>query len=87
MEEADYQSDGPVILERGDVVVIGTDGIWEARDPEDQMYGHQRLEEELMACREASAEGIYETIMASVFTFCAGRAPEDDVTLVVLKAL
>ncbi len=87
MEEADYESDGPVTLERGDVVVIGTDGIWEARDPEDRMYGHKRLEQELMACREASAEEIYEAIIASVITFCAGRPPKDDVTLVVLKAL
>jgi sigma-B regulation protein RsbU (phosphoserine phosphatase) len=86
-EEADYGSSGPVKLESGDVVVIGTDGVWEDRDPEENMYGHERLHEQLAACREESARGIYDAIMASVTEFSAGRAPEDDITLVVLKAL
>jgi sigma-B regulation protein RsbU (phosphoserine phosphatase) len=86
-EEADYTRSGPVKLESGDILVIGTDGIWEARNPEENMYGRERLQEELAACREASAEGIYEAIMASVLEFMAGRPPEDDITLVVVKAL
>ncbi|NLW51077.1 MAG: SpoIIE family protein phosphatase [Candidatus Brocadiaceae bacterium] len=86
-EEADYTSSGPVRMESGDVMIIGTDGIWEARDPEDNLYGHERLHATLAACREASAEGIFEAIMESVTEFSAGRPAEDDITLVVLKAL
>lgn len=86
-EEADYGSSGPITLESGDVVVIGTDGIWEARNPGDRLYGHERLIDELSACREASAEDIYETIVGSVLAFCAGRPAEDDITLVVMKAV
>jgi len=86
-DEADYRSSDPVKLESGDVVVIGTDGVWEARDPEDNMYGRERLQAELGACLEASAQGIYDAIIASVLEFSSGRAAEDDITLVVVKAL
>ncbi|MFO8007400.1 MAG: SpoIIE family protein phosphatase [Candidatus Brocadiia bacterium] len=86
-EGADYGSSGPVELASGDAVVIGTDGIWEARNSEGDMYGHQRLDGQLAACREASAARIYETVITSLLTFCAGRPLEDDVTLVVVKAL
>ena len=30
-------------LEKGDVIVIGTDGIWEARNPEGEFFGKDRL--------------------------------------------
>jgi sigma-B regulation protein RsbU (phosphoserine phosphatase) len=84
---AEYDSGGPVQLGSGDVVVIGTDGIWEARNPAGEMYGRDRLKRELAACRETTAEGIHNAVMASVLKFCAGRDVEDDITLVVIKAL
>ncbi|MGE5503681.1 MAG: PP2C family protein-serine/threonine phosphatase [Actinomycetota bacterium] len=71
----------------GAVLVIGTDGMWEARDPDGAMYGQDRLCRVVRAtCRRPAAE-IVEAVTADLAAFRRGRALHDDATLVVVKAL
>lgn len=72
-------------LEQGDVCVLYTDGITEARNEDDAEYGYDRLLEVVGTSRHHSAEEIQDRILASVRTFVGRTAYNDDRTLVVVK--
>ena len=82
-----FEKAGPVLLEKGDLVVIGTDGIWEAVNPGEEMFGKERLTELIKANCEKSAQEICQIIVQTVLEFCGSRAPEDDITVVVIKGV
>jgi len=69
----------------GGVVVIGTDGIWEARRADDELFGKDRLREAIRASAHKDAEGIAADIIDAVVRFRDGSPQTDDITLLVLK--
>jgi sigma-B regulation protein RsbU (phosphoserine phosphatase) len=71
-------------LGEGDVCVLYTDGVTEARCGDDE-FGYERLMAAARGAREKSAAGIKEEILATVSMFTEHRANDDDLTLVVLK--
>lgn len=85
LETTTYSQAGPITLSSDDIVLIGTDGIWEAQNDSGEMYGVPRLIETLSACREKPAQAIYASILASVDNFRAEGPQKDDITLVVIK--
>lgn len=80
-----YEEFGPEPLVPGQVIVIGTDGIWEARNQRDQVFGKQRLRETIRAAGRRSASEISSAITAAVAAFRGDRFQDDDLTLVVIK--
>jgi sigma-B regulation protein RsbU (phosphoserine phosphatase) len=70
---------------RGQVIVIGTDGIWETENDQGQMFGKERLRESIRRCRFCSAQHILTGIIDDLKDFQAQVAQKDDVTLVVIK--
>ncbi|MGE5517276.1 MAG: PP2C family protein-serine/threonine phosphatase [Bacteroidota bacterium] len=70
----------------GALLVVGTDGVWEARDPTGAMYGKTRLMERIHAARSHSAAAIVSAVEADVEAFRHGRPADDDATLLVVKA-
>lgn len=87
IEGLDYPPGGPVDLEPEDLLLIGTDGIWETLDRQGLMYGTQRLREVVGFCIGQSASEIHQKVMASVEAFSGGAPPDDDRTLVVIRVL
>jgi sigma-B regulation protein RsbU (phosphoserine phosphatase) len=87
VEETAFEQAGPVVLGSGDVVLVGTDGIWEARNAADEMFGKQRLCELLSDRADSSAREIHNAVVSAVNDFRAAGPQEDDITLVVIKAL
>lgn len=73
------------MLNLGDVVVLGTDGIWEARNPEDEMFGKERLARVLKEHGGEEAAAIQERILAAVQEFRKTAVQGDDITVVVAK--
>lgn len=69
----------------GGVVVIGTDGIWEARNAQDELFGKERLRDTIRANANTDAEGLASAIIEAVVAFRAGAAQTDDITLLVLR--
>jgi sigma-B regulation protein RsbU (phosphoserine phosphatase) len=69
----------------GDVMVIYTDGIVEARDGDNNEYGEERLREMLTKCFYQSAEEINNYIREDVQEFSRGLPLHDDQTLLVIK--
>lgn len=69
----------------GQIIIIGTDGIWETENEHFEMFGKERLREIVRRCRDLSAKEILEEITEALKTF-QGKAPQkDDITLVVIK--
>ncbi|MHC4326003.1 MAG: SpoIIE family protein phosphatase [Planctomycetota bacterium] len=85
MEDAQFGQADPVKLCAGDVVVIGTDGIWEAQNISGQMYGKKRLTDLIILHKDKSARQIASLVVESVLEFCSDTPPADDVTLLIIK--
>ena len=69
----------------GDVMVIYTDGIVEARGAGQEEYGEDRLKLRLEECYYQDADAIKAFILNDLNTFTAGQPIHDDQTLLVVK--
>lgn len=69
----------------GDVLVIGTDGIWEMRNPEGEMFGTERLRSLICAQAAHDAETILANILSELDDFRRESPQEDDITMVIVK--
>jgi phosphoserine phosphatase RsbU/P len=72
-------------LKKGQIILLGTDGLWEARNSEGAMFGKDYIYDIVRRRSAASAKEILNTCFDSFNRFLGTRAPEDDVTLVVIK--
>jgi hypothetical protein len=76
--------EGTVTLNRGDLLVMYTDGVVELKNTSGEMFGIDRLKDTLRAHRGQLAEGVRDSIMEALIRFGGGNV-EDDVTLLVLS--
>ena len=83
-DESQYEEFN-IELHEGEIIFIGTDGIWEARNNEDEMFGRERLDQLIFANAHRSAAEIQQEIIAAVYKFQNGMEQEDDITLVIIK--
>ena len=72
-----------VSLEPGDVVVLYSDGVPDARDRRGEPFGENRLRETVASAPRGVA-AVGEAILATVRDHASGRSPFDDITLVCL---
>ena len=87
ISEATWEEGDQVVFEDGDILLVGTDGIWEVCNPDGEALGTERLKSHLCSHATEPAAQIHATIMASVRSFRADNRQEDDVTLSVVKAI
>jgi sigma-B regulation protein RsbU (phosphoserine phosphatase) len=71
-------------LDPGDTLVIYSDGVPEAMDPEGALYGHERFLDFLKEHRRAGPDLLIEQILATLASHTRGAAQSDDITLVIL---
>ncbi len=69
----------------GQIILMGTDGIWEAHNPHGHIFGKSALFDIIRRNASASAQELVQAIIEAVDLFREGSVPEDDVTLVVIK--
>lgn len=83
--DAEYQ-EAQVSLEPGDVVVIYSDGVTDARDPSERIYDSR--DDRRLLRRVAAASGgpkaVGKAILQSIREFSAGHDQTDDITLICL---
>ena len=72
-------------LTGGQIILLGTDGIWEAQNPQGQLFGKEQLLKIMQEYANADAEEILEAIITAINRFRGSQAPTDDVTLVIIK--
>jgi len=80
-----HLADQELVLAPGDGLVLYTDGITETFSPEGESFGTNRLNVRLKSLLGESARGIIEGIELTLDTFRAGRALDDDYTLLVIR--
>lgn len=72
-------------MQPGDLLVLSTDGVWEARNSERELFGKERLCEILRARATDPVADIVSAIVASVEQHLGDTAAQDDLTLAVLR--
>jgi len=76
-----------VKLEPGDTLVLFSDGVTEAMDPDEQLYGATRLREALCGKISEPLEQIQKCILESVENFTRGARQADDLTMLLVRYL
>lgn len=72
-------------MEPGDTLVIFSDGVTEATNPQGEEFDEKRLCELLRSTRGQPAQAILETISGAVSAWAGGAPPADDITLIVAR--
>lgn len=67
------------------VIVAGTDGIWEARNPQDEMFGKDRMRDVIQSNASNPSSEIARTLEDTLKSFVATAPVKDDVTFVIMK--
>lgn len=73
-------------LGSGDVVCFYTDGVVEAFNRDEDVYGEKRLEQLLQMTRRLPAAEVARLVVQSVEEFARARPQHDDMTVIVLKS-
>ena len=83
---------GKLVLESGDILVLYTDGVIEAKNEYDEQFGIEKLQDIILVNKDSEPADILEMIMDSVLKFAKkGDIAKyegdlaDDITLVVIK--
>jgi len=84
LEDADYQ-ETRLKLASGDKVVFYTDGIVEAMNDQEEIFGFDRLLDVVQGTRAMDAEALLKEVIDQVNQFAGGAAQHDDLTVIVLS--
>lgn len=84
MEGMRYQ-EAKLKLQRGDTLFLYTDGVTEATDTAEQLYGEERLAAYLDGCRNEAPEAVLHGLQAALEAFAKGAPQFDDVTMLMIR--
>jgi sigma-B regulation protein RsbU (phosphoserine phosphatase) len=84
IENLTYDS-ASIQLEPGDSLLLYTDGVTEAMNPDSSLFGEDRLEEILQRLGPVSPQLIIEGVFREVIAFAAGAPQSDDVTALAVQ--
>ena len=76
-----------IILEKREKLILYTDGITEAENPQKDMYGAERLMEALGDCTEKTVDETVRKIVVSVENFAQDSEQADDITVLAVERL
>ena len=84
LDDVNYE-ETRVDLEPGDKAVFYTDGIVEAMNEKEEMYGFERLLEVVKGSPSETAESLLNDILENVKEFAGQAAQHDDLTAIVVS--
>lgn len=87
IEDQVIYSRGDVDIAPGDVLVCYTDGLTESLNDRDEQFGCKRLDAVLRRLAPLGAEAVKLGLLAALDGFMGGKAPHDDLTILVLERL
>lgn len=72
-------------LEPGDTIVLFSDGVTEAMDPNEELFGVPRLREVLTGQMECPLDQLQKCVLEAVENFARGASQTDDLTLLIVR--
>jgi serine phosphatase RsbU (regulator of sigma subunit) len=84
MEYEEYVHEG---LEPGHILLLATDGLWEAENPAGEQFGMDRLARVVDEHSGEDAAAICAALAMAVVEFCGSREQKDDISFVVIRIL
>ena len=81
----EYRENSLAGLTKGQILLIGTDGLWETQNARGEMFGKDRVKAIIRKKAFTSSEEILHSISAALKEFRGERKQEDDITLMVMK--
>ena len=73
-------------IEPGSVITIFTDGLEEAMNPQNEMFGQDRIIDIIKSSKDMTAKEIVKTVQEKAIEFCSGKPFHDDLTMIVIKS-
>lgn len=73
------------VLEPGELVILATDGIWEAHSPSGEMFGKERLLAIIRQNRDKEVDEVVRSVFDAVTEHAGQAGREDDMTMVVIR--
>lgn len=86
-ENYQYEENQRTGLTRGQIIFMGTDGIWETFDINNKPFGKKPLKDIIRHNAAASPDDIMNKILEALANYRQGQEPEDDITLIVIKMI
>jgi PAS domain S-box-containing protein len=83
--DEEFPIGGPLALEPGDLILLFTDGIFEARSPEGIPFGLERILQVVRDRIDLPNEAILENLRAAVCDFTGSDVLSDDVTILLVR--
>jgi sigma-B regulation protein RsbU (phosphoserine phosphatase) len=71
-------------LDRGDLLLAYSDGVVDARSPDGEFFGEERLHGLLLDCPDDPADAV-RRVLTAIEEFSSGQSPYDDVTLLAAR--
>jgi sigma-B regulation protein RsbU (phosphoserine phosphatase) len=87
MDDTPYSEGISPAFRPGQILFIGTDGVWEMPDEKGEPYGKDRLRQTIRECATRSAEEIARSVRERLTAFRGNAKSVDDVTFVVVKVM
>lgn len=84
MEGMNYRA-GSTTLDVGDKIFLYTDGVTEATDTQNRLYGMERLGVALNNCKDGSPTEILHHVKSSIDEFVGSAEQFDDITMLCLE--
>ena len=84
VQDAEYVT-ARVKLEPGDTLILFSDGVTEAMDTGEELYGVPRLREVLTGQSDCALDKLQKSILESVENFSKGAHQADDLTLLIVR--
>jgi phosphoserine phosphatase RsbU/P len=84
VREAEYAT-ARVKLEPGDTLVLFSDGVTEAMDPQEDLFGMPRLVKLLTGHNETPLDELQKLVLEAVENFARGTSQADDLTLLLVR--
>jgi serine phosphatase RsbU (regulator of sigma subunit) len=81
---ATYQS-RPFRLDKGDILVVYSDGLTDAQNQREEMFGEGRLRRMIRQTAPSGSQALKEKLLTVVEEFTAGTPQGDDITFVVVE--
>jgi len=74
-----------IAFEKGDVILLHTDGVTEAENDAGELFGIERLCREALRLKDQSAEKVVSGIVATLMLFIGSQKIYDDITLLAVR--